>query len=106
MTGGAISRGNIGDRRQEKRAYKDERRSLKREYKDQRRMARGKAPRGPRVPRGQRRRKGGIIKKILQKDVLYLIIVNLPTEAEYQQSVADLERMDTARLRAERGAPY
>lgn len=29
----------------------------------------------------------------MQQDVLYLLIVNLPTEQEVQESVADLERM-------------
>lgn len=60
-------------------------------------MARGRAPRGPRQarrPKGQRK-KGGIIKKILQQDVLYLLIVNLPTEQEVQESVAKLERVMT-----------
>lgn len=60
-------------------------------------MARGRAPRGPRQarrPKGQRKK--GIIKKILQQDVLYLLIVNLPTEQEMQESVANLERVMTA----------
>lgn len=59
-------------------------------------MARGRAPRGPRQarrPKGQRKK--GIIKKILQQDVLYLLIVNLPTEQEVQESVANLERVMT-----------
>lgn len=90
VTGGAV---NPAARRQERRASKQDRRAMKREYKDQRRMTRGKSPRGPRRvrrPKGQRK---GIIKKILQQDVLYLLIVNLPTEQEVQDSVADLERV-------------
>lgn len=59
-------------------------------------MARGRAPRGPRQPRRPKgQRKKGIIKKILQQDVLYLLIVNLPTEQEVQESVATLERVMT-----------
>ncbi|CAK7270625.1 hypothetical protein SEPCBS57363_004197 [Sporothrix epigloea] len=38
------------------------------------------------------------IKKILQQDVLYLLIVNLPTDEEVQASVAQLERL-TSRAR-------
>lgn len=45
------------------------------------------------MPKGQRKK--GIIKKILQQDVLYLLIVNLPTEHEVQESVANLERAMT-----------
>lgn len=33
--------------------------------------------------------------KILQQDVLYLLIVNLPTEREVEESVASLERVMT-----------
>ncbi|KUI70636.1 hypothetical protein VM1G_06503 [Cytospora mali] len=89
LTGGAV---NPAARRQERRAAKQDRRAMKREYKDQRRMMRGKPPRGPRrtrPPKGQRKK--GILKKILQQDVLYLLIVNLPTEQEVQESVAKLE---------------
>jgi hypothetical protein len=35
----------------------------------------------------------GLVKKVMQRDVLYLLIVNIPTEQEIQQSVADLEAM-------------
>ncbi len=60
-------------------------------------MARGRSPRGPRQPRatpdGKRIKKKGIIKKIMQQDVLYLLVVNLPTEEELQQSVARLEHI-------------
>ncbi|KAK7735760.1 hypothetical protein SLS63_003718 [Diaporthe eres] len=80
LTGGSV---NPAASRQERRAARQDRRALKREYKDQRRMARGRAPRGPRQPRRPKgQRKKGIIKKILQQDVLYLLIVNLPTEQE------------------------
>ncbi|KAL2291756.1 hypothetical protein FJTKL_11954 [Diaporthe vaccinii] len=93
LTGGSV---NPAARRQERRAARQDRRAMKREYKDQRRMARGRAPRGPRQPRRSKgQRKKGIIKKILQQDVLYLLIVNLPTEQEVQESVARLERVMT-----------
>ncbi|KAK2597276.1 hypothetical protein N8I77_013136 [Diaporthe amygdali] len=98
LTGGAI---NPVARRQERRAAKQERRALKREHKDERRVTRGKAPKGPRHERRRKgQRKGGIIKKILQQDVLYLLIVNLPTEQEVQESVAELERAMTGRSSA------
>jgi hypothetical protein len=88
LTGGAV---DPRRRRQERR----ERRALKREYKDARRIARGRAPRGPRRvrrPRGQRK---GIIKRIMQQDVLYFVIVNLPTQNEVDEGVAKLERIMT-----------
>lgn len=95
VTGGVV---NPDALRQELRARKGERRGYKREYKDMRRMARGRSPRGPRRGRGPRgQRKPGIIKKLLQKDVMYLIIVNLPTKDEVEQSVADLERVVSTR---------
>lgn len=98
LTGGAI---NPVARRQERRAAKQERRALKREHKDERRVTRGKAPKGPRHERKRKgQRKGGIIKKILQQDVLYLLIVSLPTEQEVQESVAELERAMTGRSSA------
>ncbi len=60
-------------------------------------MARGRSPRGPRqarvTPDGKRIRRKGIIKKIMQQDVLYLLVVNLPTDQELQQSVARLEHI-------------
>ncbi|ROW04750.1 hypothetical protein VMCG_04838 [Cytospora schulzeri] len=90
LTGGAV---NPAGRRQERRSAKQDRKAMRREYKDQRRIVHGKSPRGPRrvrLPKGQRK---GIIKKVLQQDVLYLLIVNLPTEQEVQESVADLERV-------------
>ncbi|KAH8900381.1 hypothetical protein GQ53DRAFT_708184 [Thozetella sp. PMI_491] len=88
LTGGAI---NPAARREAKRAARDERRAGRREYKDQRRIARGREPRGPRRSRSARGKREGTIKKLLQQDVLYLIIVNIPTEQEVQNSVARLE---------------
>ncbi|CAK7216710.1 hypothetical protein SBRCBS47491_002920 [Sporothrix bragantina] len=37
------------------------------------------------------------IKKVLQQDVLYLLIVNLPTDEEVQASVAELQRLTSQR---------
>lgn len=89
LTGGAV---NPAARRQARRATRQERRGSKREYKDARRMGRGKAPRGSRTikRRGQRKT---IIKKIMKQDVLYLLIVNLPSQEEVQQSVSRLENV-------------
>ncbi|KAJ5368945.1 uncharacterized protein N7496_008705 [Penicillium cataractarum] len=89
ITGGAV---NPAARRQARREAKHDRRAAKREYKDARRVARGRAPRGPRrvKRRGQRKT---ILKKILRQDVLYLLIVNLPSQEEVQQSVAQLEQV-------------
>ncbi|CAJ2501914.1 Uu.00g047670.m01.CDS01 [Anthostomella pinea] len=93
LTGGAV---NPKAHRQERRAAKRERKGMRREYKDERRMMKGREPRGPRRARAPRGQRQGIIKKIMQQDVMYLLIVNLPTEEEVQKSVADLERMVAA----------
>lgn len=36
-----------------------------------------------------------VIKKVIQQDVLYLLIVNLPTQEELQESVTQLENIMT-----------
>lgn len=91
ITGGAI---NPAARRQARREAKRERRDSKREYKDARRVAHGRAPRGPRRVRAKRKgARKTIIKKIMHQDVLYLLIVNLPSQDEVQQSVAQLEQV-------------
>lgn len=90
ITGGNI---NPMPRRQARRAKIQERRSVRREYKDTRRVARGRAPRGPRMNRRNRPRRQGIIKKVMQQDVLYLLIVNLPSKKEVQESVTRLETL-------------
>ncbi|KAK0102279.1 hypothetical protein ONS95_005901 [Cadophora gregata] len=57
-------------------AHKEEKRLARRQ---RRAMKRGE----PMPTSGARRqRKGGLVKRVLTKDVLYLMIVNLPTEAE------------------------
>ncbi|KAK9770751.1 putative Aminoglycoside phosphotransferase domain-containing protein [Seiridium cardinale] len=90
LTGGAV---NPAARRQEKRSAKQERRAAKRDYKDERRVMKGREPRGPRRVRLPRSQRKGIIKRIMQKDVLYLLIVNLPTQDEVQHSAAQLEQI-------------
>lgn len=89
ITGGAIS----STPRQRRRAARQERRGARREYRDEARVARGRAPRGPRrqrAPRGQRQRG---IRRLLQENVLYLLIVNLPSDQEVAESVVELERI-------------
>lgn len=66
---------------------------MKREYRDAKRVARGRLPRGPRLNKRDRARRQGIIKKVMQQDVLYLLIVNLPSEKEVQDSVTRLESL-------------
>ena len=66
---------------------------MRREYKDARRVARGRPPRSPRRDRRDRTKRQGIIKKVMHQDVLYLLIVNVPSEKEVQDSVAHLENL-------------
>lgn len=70
---------------------KDQRRQFKRESRNQRRIAMGKAPRStdPDEPRSR-------IRKLLREDVLYLTIVNMPTEeemADARQRIAQMKEM-------------
>lgn len=90
LTGGLI---NPIPRREAKRARRQGKRSLRREHKDTRRVARGRLPRGPRRDRRDRAKRQGMIKKVMQQDVLYLLIVNLPSEKEAQDSVSHLENL-------------
>ncbi|KAH6888389.1 hypothetical protein B0T10DRAFT_573104 [Thelonectria olida] len=67
-----------------------------RESREARRNIGGESPGEPiqgSEPQRPRKRRPGLIKKVLQQDVLYLLIVNMPTEEEMQQSVAQLERL-------------
>ena len=82
ITGGTI---NPDTRRQARREAKRGRRDSKHEYKNARRVARGRTPRGPRRIRGRRKgQRKTIIKKIMQQDVLYLLIANLSSQNEVQ----------------------
>lgn len=82
ITGGAI---NPMERRHKMRTAMSERRNA-------RRAAHGRAPRPPRRGMGSRGQRKGPIRKLLQPNVLYLIVVNLPSETEVQQSVNQLEQ--------------
>ncbi|PIG81841.1 hypothetical protein AARAC_003683 [Aspergillus arachidicola] len=67
-----------------------------RELQDSKRIARGEPPSEPikeKWQRYQRKKKPSLAKKVLQQDVLYLLIVNMPTEEELQQSIAQLEHL-------------
>lgn len=76
-----------------KRAAKAARRQMKREYKDARRISRGREPRGSKRSKG----KGpvgmvlGGVKRVLREDVMYLIIVNLPSEEDLREARQVLE---------------
>ncbi|KPM44469.1 hypothetical protein AK830_g2093 [Neonectria ditissima] len=82
VTGGAI---NPMERRQKLRTAMSERRNA-------RRAAFGKAPKSPRGLLRSKDQRKSPIRKLLQPNVLYLIVVNLPSEAEVQQSVSQLEQ--------------
>ncbi|KIV83625.1 hypothetical protein PV11_05635 [Exophiala sideris] len=71
---------------------KKQRRAMKRQYKDQRRMARGREPRYD--PHGMEKRapKGGI-KGLMRSDVLYLMIVNYPSEGELREAAQVVDKM-------------
>ncbi|CAG9982981.1 unnamed protein product [Clonostachys byssicola] len=58
--------------------------------REQRSQARGRPSHGSR-PGGFLRQKP--VKKLLQKDVFYLLVVNIPSQEEVQQSVAQLEQI-------------
>ncbi|KAJ6107490.1 hypothetical protein N7523_008813 [Penicillium sp. IBT 18751x] len=90
LSGGKI---NPLPRRHAKQARRQERLGLKRESRDNKLIARGRLPRGPRLDKMDRPRRQGIIKKVMQQDVLYLLIVNLPTVEEVQDSVTRLESL-------------
>lgn len=90
VTGGAIK----ADTRQAMGPLGLGRRNLNWDSQDQRRLpVRGSAPREARRGRGQQGQRKSIVKKVMQQDVLYLLIVNLPTEQDVQESVVELERM-------------
>ncbi|KAE8337988.1 hypothetical protein BDV24DRAFT_153876 [Aspergillus arachidicola] len=67
-----------------------------RELQDSKRIARREPPSEPikeKWQRYQRKKKPSLAKNVLQQDVLYLLIVNMPTEEELQQSIAQLEHL-------------
>lgn len=85
VSGGAI------DTTESDRA-KAERRAQKRQYKDARRMARGREPRYDATGLNKRAPQGGI-KGLMRSDVLYLMIVNYPTESELKEAAEVVEKL-------------
>ncbi|CAI7570854.1 unnamed protein product [Penicillium pancosmium] len=80
LTGGAI---NPVPRR-------EDRRRAKRERRNDRRVARGRPARDQRQ---KKKRRKGTVKRLLQGNILYFFIVNIPSQEEVQQSVDQLERL-------------
>lgn len=74
------------------------RRKTRRDRRNRRRVA--TCRRSSLSRRDRRNRRRGIVRRILQEDILYFFVVNLPTQAEIQQSVDQLEH-----LMAPNGAP-
>ncbi|OAP57580.1 hypothetical protein AYL99_08318 [Fonsecaea erecta] len=74
---------------------KAERRARKRQYKDGRRVARGREPRYDASGMNKRAPQGGL-KGLMRSDVLYLMIVNYPSEAELKEAA---QAMTDLRLR-------
>jgi hypothetical protein len=86
VSGGAI------DTTESDRA-KAQRKALKRQHQDARRMARGREPRYESNGMNKRAPQSGI-KGLMRSDVLYLMIVNYPTEAELKEAAQVLERLE------------
>jgi hypothetical protein len=85
LSGGAI------DTTEADRA-KAERKARKRQYADSRRIMRGREPRYDATGTNKKAPKGGI-KGLLKSDVLYLMIVNYPTETELREAGQALEQL-------------
>ncbi|KAK7897026.1 hypothetical protein LTR67_004914 [Exophiala xenobiotica] len=86
VSGGAI------DTREQDRAKK-ERRAMKRQRKDMRRVSRGREPRWDASGMEKRAPQGGI-KGMMKSDVLYLMIVNYPSESELKEAAQALEMLE------------
>ncbi len=101
LTGGAIQLSEKQlEKQREKQKKKEEREAMKHQFKawlktskreieDAKRIAKGKPPKGPWKEKPKQK---GVVKRIMQGDVLYLAIVNLPTPEEAEESLASLER--------------
>jgi hypothetical protein len=64
------------------------------ESQDKKRAAQGLPPSEPWKDKLRRKKKEQVGRlKILQEDVMYLMIVNMPTEEELKQSVAELKHL-------------
>ena len=85
-----LSGGNIDTR--EADAAKAQRRALKRQYNDTRRMARGREPRYESTGMYKRAPTSGI-KVLLKSDVLYLMIVNYPSDTELKEAAQAMENL-------------
>ncbi|KIW72864.1 hypothetical protein PV04_01028 [Phialophora macrospora] len=72
---------------------KAERRARKRQYKDMRRLGRGREPRYDPLGLNKRAPKGGI-KGLMKSDVLYLMIVNYPSDGELREAAQALESFE------------
>lgn len=73
-----------------------ERRAQRRAYGDERRIAYGRAPRGPRkLKEGDPGYQPQGVKRLMQQDVLYLTIVNMPTDEELQLAVATMNSLQS-----------
>ncbi|KAK3722923.1 hypothetical protein LTR37_002068 [Vermiconidia calcicola] len=110
VSGGALGRDRVlkGERRLQRREYKDDRRMLKYEQ----RIARGRGlsrkkerryermlETGSSRRKPQRDKKGifGTVRKVMQEDVLYLMIVNMPSESELDDAREALARAKSER---------
>ncbi|EXJ83678.1 hypothetical protein A1O1_07302 [Capronia coronata CBS 617.96] len=82
---GLLSGGNF-DPQAKRRAHKAQRRAHRRGYElsetDLKNAEMGRLP----------RRRQGVVRRVLQQDVLYLTIVNLPSESEMREMLQELER--------------
>lgn len=67
------------------------RREAKRQRKNERRIARGRMPRQYRLPKDAREPKG--IRRLLTGNVLYLMVVNLPSDREIAEAKDRLEHL-------------
>jgi hypothetical protein len=72
---------------------KAERRARKRQYKDMRRVSRGREPRYDPSGLNKRAPQGGI-KGLMKSDVLYLMVVNYPSEGELREAAQALESFE------------
>jgi hypothetical protein len=86
VSGGAI------DTSEQDRAKK-ERKAMRRQYRDARRVSRGREPRWDQSGMAKRSPQGGI-KGMMKSDVLYLMIVNYPSESELKEAAQALDRLE------------
>jgi hypothetical protein len=89
----------------ERKQMRYEYKAARREWRDERRIARGRLPKGQRrmpksLARAQDRDAQTFLGKVFRQNVLYLIIVNLPTKQEMDEGVARLEQVVSQASRA------